>query len=327
MSDLPESAEGTVTVASILDGLLPLEVGRIRNPQTTLPRLAKDPRVTSALERAVQQVPTRHVLRAQAFLEAPEPPPESVQLVLTAPPAPAWGASPALTERECYEEHLLKLEAVWRRALEALEPGGRLICVVTDPVLSRRRNRGTHKVEPLHASIQEQCRRVGFDNLAPIIVTGARAPGGTDAETRKILGKPYEPNAVIEDGVGYILMQRKPGGYRNASLAARLLSLIPERRHRIWFRQVWPLKDWRAHPQRPVGMDDRIAERLVRMFSFAGDVVLDPFLRNGSVAVAAASWGRSSIGYEGDVRLHELALDRVSTATDNLFSAAQVDGA
>ena len=103
-----------------------------------------------------------------------------------------------------------------------------------------RRAYGRHLVFPLHASIQERCRRIGFDNLAPIIwykIANAQyemGPGG-------YFGKPFEPNGVIKNDIEYILFQRKPGGYRKPDLATRLLSVIPSNDHSDWFQQVWTL--------------------------------------------------------------------------------------
>ncbi len=70
---------------------------------------------------------------------------------------------------ENYEVFLAELDRVWERCFRALVPGGRLICVVADVCLSRRKNAGHHTVVPLHASIREHCRKIGLDNLAPII--------------------------------------------------------------------------------------------------------------------------------------------------------------
>ena len=79
-------------------------------------------------------------------------------------------------------------------------PGGRLICVVGDVLLSRRGNNGRHKVVPLQASIQTRCRTLGFDNLAPIIwqkIGNANYEAGNGG----FLGKPYEPNALIKNSI------------------------------------------------------------------------------------------------------------------------------
>ena len=166
-------------------------------------------------------------------------------------------------------------------------------------------------VFPLHASIQERCRKIGFDNLAPIIwhkISNARFEVENGPN---FLGKPYEPGAVIKNDVEYILFQRKPGGYRQPGLAARILSVIPEHYHREWFQQIWTLTgaSTRKHPA-PYPLE--LAERLVRMFSFVGDTVLDPFAGTGTTAVAACTWGRHSISIELEGSYVEIARERLS---------------
>jgi len=172
---------------------------------------------------------------------------------------------------------------------------------VGDVCLSRRKNNGRHTVVPLHASISERARRLGFDGLAPIIwhkianaVFEAVGNGGG------FLGKPYEPNAVIKNDIEYVLLLRKPGGYRSPSLDARLLSLISAENHRAWFQQVWTGLTGASTRNHPAPFPVELASRLVRMFSFVGDVVLDPFVGTGTTSLAAARHGRNSIGIEID---------------------------
>ena len=161
--------------------------------------------------------------------------------------------------------------------------------------------KGRHTVVPLHASIQESCRRIGFDNLAPIIwhkianaVYEASGNGGG------FLGKPYEPNAVIKNDIEFILMQRKPGGYRSPVLARPVLSLISDANHKEWFQQVWTGVTGASTRGHPAPFPLELAEGLVRMFSFVGDTVLDPFLGSGTTMVAAMQHGRNCIGFEID---------------------------
>ena len=125
-----------------------------------------------------------------------------------------------------YDSFLAELDQVWHQCLRVLVPGGRLICVVGDVCLSRRKNHGRHTVVPLHASIQEHCRKMGFDNLAPIIWYKIANAAYEVDNGSGFLGKPYEPNAVIKNDIEFILMERKPGGYRSPSVAARTLSVI-----------------------------------------------------------------------------------------------------
>jgi DNA modification methylase len=127
-----------------------------------------------------------------------------------------------------YDTFLRELDKIWERCFAALVPGGRLICVVGDVCLSRRKNNGRHTVIPLHASIQERCRAIGFDNLAPIIWHKiANVAFEAEGNGSSFLGKPYEPNSVIKNDIEFILMQRKPGGYRSPSVSTRGMSFGP----------------------------------------------------------------------------------------------------
>jgi len=215
---------------------------------------------------------------------------------------------------------------VWRRCFEALVPGGRLVCVVGDVCLSRRAHGGRHTVLPLHAAIQERCRTIGFDNLAPILwhqIANARheaAGNGTG-----FLGKPYEPNAILKNDVEFILMQRKPGGYRTPTRRNVCLSLIAAADHRRWFQQIWtglPGASTEGHPA-PYPLE--LAERLVRMFSFVGDTVFDPFLGTGTTSVAAARWGRHSHAIELDPSYFQHALTRLSPEPSAAAGLASVE--
>jgi DNA modification methylase len=166
---------------------------------------------------------------------------------------------------------------------------------------------------------------VGFDNLAPIIWSKiANASYEAENGSGGFLGKPYEPNAVIKNDIEFILMQRKPPGYRQPDLATRVLSVIPEARHKEWFQQVWtnlPGASTRSHPA-PFPIE--LAERLVRMFSFVGDTVLDPFMGSGTTSIAAAHWARNSIGLEVDPHYFERAVDRIRQDTTNLFGDRKI---
>jgi DNA modification methylase len=178
---------------------------------------------------------------------------------------------------------------------------------------------------PLHASIQEHCRRIGFDNLAPIIWHKiANAVYEVDNGGGGFLGKPYEPNAVIKNDIEFILMQRKPGGYRSPSLATRVLSVIPEAQHREWFQQIWQGLTGASTKNHPAPYPVELAERLIRMFSFVGDTVLDPFMGTATTLLAASRLGRNSIGVEVDPEYHSMARSRLREATAGIFQSATV---
>jgi DNA modification methylase len=224
-----------------------------------------------------------------------------------------------------YDEFLGELDKVWQSCYDLLAPGGRLICVVGDVCLSRRKNNGRHTVVPLHASIQEQCRRIGFDNLAPIIWYKISNAAHEVENGSSFLGKPYEPNAVIKNDVEYILMQRKSGGYRSPSVHTRILSVISAENYQKWFQQVWNGVTGASTREHPAPYPMELAERLIRMFSFVGDTVLDPFMGTGTTNVAASQWGRNSIGIEVDEHYFGIAQRRIAHATADLFGAATVE--
>jgi modification methylase len=319
----------TVTPADQdLVDVLPRELRALDDPQTALPRIAKDRRLTALIESAVREIPTRHDLHlgdARSF----DAEPESVHLVLTSPPY--WTLKQYRTSDgqlghvENYDAFVDELDKVWQRCYRSLVPGGRLICVVGDVCLSRRKNNGRHTVVPLHASIQERCRKIGYDNLAPIIwYKIANAVYEIENGSAGFLGKPYEPNAVIKNDIEFILMQRKPGGYRAPSVAARVLSVISEQQHREWFQQIWQGLTGASTKDHPAPFPVELAERLIRMFSFVGDTVLDPFMGTASTSVAASRWGRNSIGIEVDPQYYEYARKRLEDQTRGLFGTATI---
>ncbi|MFG0333834.1 MAG: DNA-methyltransferase, partial [Maioricimonas sp. JB049] len=161
-------------------------------------------------------------------------------------------------------------------------------------------------------------------NLAPIIwhkIANAayEVEGGGG-----FLGKPYEPNAVIKNDIEFILMQRKPGGYRKPSVATRVLSLISEENHRLWFQQVWMGLTGESTRKHPAPYPVELAERLIRMFSFVGDTVLDPFLGTGTTSIASMRAGRNSVGFEIDKDYFEQAVRRVRDSR-NVTSRSQIE--
>lgn len=209
-----------------------------------------------------------------------------------------------------YDEFVRELDKVWRECFRVLVPGGRLVCVVGDVCLSRRKY-GRHVVLPLHSDIAVSCRKLGFDNLNPILwhkISNA----AFEANTRSsILGKPYEPNAIIKNDVEYILMERKPGGYRQPAALQREQSRIDRDDFNRWFTQIWELPGTSTKNGHPAPFPLELALRLVKMFSFVGDTVLDPFCGSGTTMAAALQCGRNSIGVETEAYYCEQISKRV----------------
>jgi len=256
--------------------------------------------------------------RDLSFLEA-----ESVHLVVTSPPywnLKQYNENPhQLGHIQDYEAFLVELEKVWQHIFRILVPGGRLVCVVGDVCVARR-NFGRHLVFPLHADICVICRRIGFDNLNPIVWHKIANASYEVANGSKFLGKPYEPNAIIKNDMEFILMQRKPGGYRKPTNAQRKTSKLSKEEFARWFQQIWNITG-ASTKQHPAPFPLELASRLVRMFSFTDDTVLDPFCGTGTTMVAALKTGRNSIGVEIDPEYCRMAARNLKAENPGLFSS------
>jgi excisionase family DNA binding protein len=230
---------------------------------------------------------------------------ESVDVVVTSPPyfnlveyAGNRGTPGQLGDFDEYQDFLDQLDQVWRRCFDLLVPGGRLCIVVGDVCLSRRQA-GRHHVLPLHADIAARCRTIGYDYLTPILWSKIANMATEVGGSARFLGKPYEPNGVIKNDVEYILLLRKPGSYRKPSIHQRALSLLDADDHRRWYRSVWTdLPGESRKAGHPAPFPAELAYRLISMFSFVGDTVLDPFWGTGSTTVAAIRAARHSVGFD-----------------------------
>ncbi len=301
-----------------------MELSRISKLDTAIPKIAKDEKLLSVINQTLRSLPTEHDFYRADSCKASFIQPNSVHLVLTSPPY--WtlkryrDSKGQLGHVSDYNEFLVELDKVWKICFEALVPGGRLICVVGDVCLSRKNNKGEHTVVPLHSSIQEHCRSIGFSNVAPIIWHKISNATYEVQGNSRFLGKPFEPNAIIKNDIEYILMLRKPGGYRSPTKAKRILSIIADSDQKVWFQQIWNGLNGTSTKEHPAPYPVNLANRLIRMFSFAGDVVLDPFMGSGTTNIAAALAGRNSIGIEIDPVYFEMSINRFNKETKTLFS-------
>ena len=278
-------------------------------------------------QQAIDDLPTTHRLVQGDARDLSFIPDASIHLVVTSPPY--WtlkdynDSEGQMGHIQNYDDFLAELNRVWAEAYRVLVPGGRLVCVVGDVCLSRKENNGRHTVVPLHADICVQCRKLGFDNLNPIIWHKISNASYEVSNGSKFLGKPYEPNAIIKNDIEFILMQRKPGGYRKPTEEQRRLSMIPKDKFDKWFQQFWTITgaSTREHPA-PFPLE--LASRLVQMFSFTSDTVLDPFCGTATTMLAALKHGRNSIGVELDTAYCHLAAARLRHENTSLFGGQQL---
>lgn len=261
---------------------------------------------------------TRHRLHFGDARKLEWIPDESVGLVVTSPPYFTLKTyvrrDGQLAEIENYEHFLDELDKVWRECYRVLVPGGRICCVVGDVCVSRRRG-GRHYVLPLHADIQVRARRNSLDCLTPIL-WGKIANGVNEAEGNGagFYGKPYQPGAVVKNDVEYILFMRKGGDYRSPAPMQKALSMLTKEEMQGWLRSPWTDIPGASTREHPAPFPPAIAERLIKLFSFAGDTVLDPFVGTGSTMLAAICAGRHSIGNDIEPSYLDIAKRRLETS-------------
>jgi site-specific DNA-methyltransferase (adenine-specific) len=264
---------------------------------------------------------TKHVVRVGDARDLSSIEDESIHLVVTSPPYWTLKEYPRNTrqlgEIQDYSAFLDELDRVWRECARVLIPGGRICCVVGDVCVSRKRT-GRHHVMPLHADIEVRARAMGLDCLTPIIWNKI-ANGALEAKGNGggFYGKPYQPGAIVKNDIEYVLFLRKGGKYRSATPLQKALSMLSKEEMQAWWKPIWT--DVKGAPVlksgHPAPFPVEIAYRLIRMFSFAGDTVLDPFAGTGSTGVAAIAAGRNSISVEIEPPYVKIAYDRMTKAS------------
>lgn len=247
-------------------------------------------------------------------------PETSVHLVVTSPPywtlkEYAPGNRDQMGHFEDYEHFLSELDRVWKECKRVLVGGGRICCVVGDVCIPRKRG-GRHYLVPLHSDIQVRARKIGLDCLQPIlwhkIANGVTEAQGNGAG---FYGKPYQPGGIIKNDIEYILFLRKGGEYRSTPTLQKALSMLTKQEMKTWQKSIWTdLRGVSTRDGHPAPYPVEVAERLIKMFSFAGDTILDPFAGTGSTSQAAIITGRNSIANEIEPAYVEIARQRMTKA-------------
>ncbi|MDW8107509.1 MAG: site-specific DNA-methyltransferase [Armatimonadota bacterium] len=250
----------------------------------------------------------------------PEVADESIALVVTSPPywhIKNYGVPHQIGYGQTLHEYLYDLARVWRECWRVLMPGRRL-CINIGDQFARAVIYGQYKVIPLHAEIIAQCETVGFDYLGAIIwqkKTTMRPSGGA-----VVMGSfPYPPNGIVELDYEYILLFRKPGKSSPVDEAVREASALTRDEWKTYFSGHWQFGGERQ-VQHEAMFPEELPRRLIRMFSFVGETVLDPFVGSGTTLKVALELGRNAVGYE--VQPEFISLIRQRFASNLLLSEA-----
>jgi modification methylase len=274
------------------------------------PKPAKNPR------EQYRSGPTVHRIILGDCRTMPEIADESAHLIVTSPPYANLkqytpGNPDQLGDIVDYEAFLNELDHVWRECYRMLVPGGRICCVVGDVNVARSSSDKRHHVLPLGSDIRVRARRLGFDHLQGILWYKVANIKLEASKSSRYLGKPNLPNGVIKNDVEHIIFLKKPG-YRSPSAEMEEKSFIPTDDYVRYFRTIWDDVRGASLKDHPAPFPVELASRLIKMFSFAGDTVVDPFGGTGTTALAALQLGRSSFTYEVEPTYIPLIKERLS---------------
>lgn len=243
---------------------------------------------------------------------------ESIGFVVTSPPywqLKDYEIDGQIGASQDYEEYLRSLQKVWKECRELLKPGCRMAINIGDQYL-RASEYERYRIKPIPADTIKICQNLGFDFMGNIIwkkVSTTETTGGGSW-----MGSTYYPkDGHITYEHEYILLFRKRGDWSPPSEEAKEKSKLTKVQRSDWFRGHWELS--------PERQDDHIAKfpvelphRLIKMYSFYGETVLDPFLGSGTTTLAAMKNERNSIGIELNPDFLDIIKDKLSVS-DDLF--------
>lgn len=257
---------------------------------------------------------------------------KSVHLVVTSPPywqLKDYGTEEQIGFHDSYESYINNLNLVWKECHRVLHPGCRL-CVNIGDQFARAVYYGRYKVIPIRTEIIKFCETIGFDYMGAVIwqkVTTCNTTGGAT-----IMGSfPYPRNGILKLDYEFILLFKKQGTSPVPTKGQKDLSIMTKEEWNTYFSGHWYFAGEKQNGHIAM-FPKELPTRLIKMFSFAGETVLDPFLGSGTTSLAARSLGRNSVGYEINTEFmpfikNKLNVNQVDVAaTQYLFQRDVVQG-
>ena len=223
---------------------------------------------------------------------------DSIDLIVTSPPywyLKDYGSKGQIGYGQSLHEYLKDLYRVWKESFRVLKPSRRL-CINIGDQFARASIYGRYKVIPLHAEFIAQCEAIGFDYMGSIIwqkKTTMNTSGGAN-----VMGSyPYPPNGIVEIDYEYILIFKKPGKSKKVSPEIKEKSMLTKEEWKEYFSGHWYFGGARQIGHEAM-FPEELPRRIIKMFSFVGETVLDPFLGSGTTIKVALELNRNAVGYE-----------------------------
>lgn len=257
---------------------------------------------------------TKHILINGDSRNLSLMPDKSVHLIITSPPywqLKDYGDDRQIGFHDSYENYINNLNLVWSECNRVLHDGCRL-CINIGDQFARSVYYGRYKVIPIRTEIIRFCETIGLDYMGAIIwqkQTTMNTTGGG-----AIMGSfPYPRNGILKLDYEFILIFKKQGKAPVPTLEQKRLSEMTKEEWNLYFASHWNFGGAKQDGHIAV-FPEELPHRLIRMFSFVGETVLDPFMGSGTTALAARNLYRNSIGYEINSEFKKYYEDKVATS-------------
>ncbi len=244
---------------------------------------------------------------------------KSVHLVITSPPywqLKDYGASNQIGFDDSYEDYINNLNLVWKECLRVLNDGCRL-CINIGDQFARSVYYGRYKIIPIRTEIIKFCETVGFDYMGAIIWQKATTMNTTGGAT--IMGSfPYPRNGIIKLDYEFILIFKKSGDAPIVSREIKEKSKISKEEWNQYFIGHWNFNGAKQDKHLAV-YPEELPKRIIKMFSFVGDTILDPFLGSGTTTLVAKNLNRNSVGFEINKKFLPIIKEKIGADKEELF--------
>ncbi len=249
----------------------------------------------------------------------------TVGLIVTSPPywnIKDYGVEGQVGYGQTLHEYLKDLYKVWKECFRTLKPGRRF-CLNIGDQFARSIIYGRYKVIPLHAEFISQCEDIGFDYMGSIIWQKKTTMNTTGGAT--VMGSyPYPPNGIVEIDYEYILIFKKPGKNEKIDKEIKERSALTKEEWKQYFYGHWYFGGARQIEHEAM-FPDELPNRLIKMFTFVGDTVLDPFLGSGTTIKAAMDLDRDSVGYEINKEFLKIIKEKIGLNESLLSFSNQIE--
>jgi len=243
----------------------------------------------------------------------------SVHLVVTSPPywqLKDYGSLDQIGFNDSYENYINNLNLVWKECFRALNDGCRL-CINIGDQFARSVYYGRYKIIPIRTEIIKFCETIGFDYMGAIIWQKATTMNTTGGAT--IMGSfPYPRNGIIKLDYEFILIFKKLGVSPFVSKEIKEESKMSKDEWNQYFNGHWNFNGVKQDKHLAM-FPEELPKRLIKMFSFVGDNVLDPFLGSGTTTLAAKNLNRNSVGYEINNNYLPTIKEKIGAIKEDLF--------